>query len=110
MSFVHLHVHSAYSVLDGFGSPTALVKRAKELGMPALALTDHGTMFGTLDFFQAATAEGIKTDRRARDLPGSAQHARQGRFARQVLLASRLAGREHDWLPQFALDRFGFAT
>lgn len=60
MSFVHLHVHSAYSVLDGFGSPSALVKRAKELGMPALALTDHGTMFGTLDFFQAATAEGIK--------------------------------------------------
>ena len=60
MSFVHLHVHSAYSVLDGFGSPLALVKRAKELGMPALALTDHGTMFGTLDFFQAATAEGIK--------------------------------------------------
>ena len=51
MSFVHLHVHSAYSVLDGFGSPSALVKRAKELGMPALALTDHGTMFGTLDFF-----------------------------------------------------------
>jgi DNA polymerase-3 subunit alpha len=47
-------------VLDGFGSPSALVKRAKELGMPALALTDHGTMFGTLDFFQAATAEGIK--------------------------------------------------
>lgn len=60
MSFVHLHVHSAYSVLDGFGSPSALVKRAKELGMPALALTDHGTMFGALDFFQAATAEGIK--------------------------------------------------
>ncbi len=60
MSFVHLHVHSAYSVLDGFGSPSALVKRAKELGMPALALTDHGTMFGSLDFFQAAVAEGIK--------------------------------------------------
>ena len=60
MAFVHLHVHSAYSVLDGFGSPLALVKRAKELGMPALALTDHGTMFGTLDFFQAAKAEGIK--------------------------------------------------
>lgn len=60
MSFVHLHVHSAYSVLDGFGSPSALVKRAKELGMPAIALTDHGTMFGTLDFFKAATAEGIK--------------------------------------------------
>jgi len=60
MSFVHLHVHSTYSILDGFGAPTDLVKRAKQLGMPALALTDHGTMFGTLDFFKAAKKEGIK--------------------------------------------------
>ncbi len=60
MSFVHLHVHSSYSVLDGLASPKDLVKYAKELGMNALALTDHGTMFGTLDFFKAATTEGIK--------------------------------------------------
>jgi DNA polymerase-3 subunit alpha len=60
MSFVHLHVHSTYSILDGFGAPTDLIKRAKQLGMPALALTDHGTMFGTLDFFKAAKKEGIK--------------------------------------------------
>ena len=60
MSFVHLHVHSTYSILDGFGAPADLVKRAKQLGMPALALTDHGTMFGTLDFFKAAKKEGIK--------------------------------------------------
>lgn len=60
MSFVHLHVHSSYSVLDGLASPKDLVKYAKELGMNALALTDHGTMFGTLDFFKAAKAEGIK--------------------------------------------------
>ena len=60
MSFVHLHVHSSYSVLDGLSSPKDLVKTAKELGMSALALTDHGTMFGTLDFFNAAKAEGIK--------------------------------------------------
>ena len=60
MSFVHLHVHSSYSVLDGLSSPKDLVKTAKELGMTALALTDHGTMFGTLDFFNAAKAEGIK--------------------------------------------------
>ncbi|MEL7637932.1 MAG: PHP domain-containing protein, partial [Anaerolineaceae bacterium] len=46
MSFVHLHVHSSYSVLDGLASPKDLVKYAKELGMNALALTDHGTMFG----------------------------------------------------------------
>ncbi|MEA4812721.1 MAG: DNA polymerase III subunit alpha [Anaerolineaceae bacterium] len=60
MSFVHLHVHSSYSVLDGFGTPADLVKRAKELGMNALALTDHGTMFGTMDFYKAANKAGIK--------------------------------------------------
>ncbi|HHV05173.1 MAG TPA: DNA polymerase III subunit alpha [Anaerolineaceae bacterium] len=60
MSFVHLHVHSSYSILDGFGKPADLVARAKELGMPALALTDHGTMFGTLDFYKAAKSAGIK--------------------------------------------------
>lgn len=60
MSFVHLHVHSSYSVLDGLADPKDLVKYAKELGMNALALTDHGTMFGTLNFFKAAKAEGIK--------------------------------------------------
>ncbi len=60
MSFVHLHVHSSYSILDGFGKPADLVARVKQLGMPAVALTDHGTMFGTLDFYQTATAAGIK--------------------------------------------------
>ena len=60
MSFVHLHVHSSYSVLDGFGKPADLVARVRELGMPAVALTDHGTMFGTLDFFKEANAAGIK--------------------------------------------------
>jgi DNA polymerase-3 subunit alpha len=60
VSFVHLHVHSSFSVLDGLASPADLVKHAKELGMNALALTDHGTMFGTLDFFKTAKSEGIK--------------------------------------------------
>ncbi len=60
MSFVHLHVHSEYSLLDGFSNIKKLVKRAKEMGMPALALTDHGTMFGVIDFYNAATAAGIK--------------------------------------------------
>lgn len=60
MSFVHLHVHSQYSVLDGFASVKKLVARTLELGMPAIALTDHGTMFGTIDFFNAATAAGVK--------------------------------------------------
>jgi len=60
MSFVHLHVHSTYSILDGFSQIKPLVKRAKELGMPAVALTDHGTMFGTVEFFNAAMDTGIK--------------------------------------------------
>ncbi len=60
MSFVHLHVHSEYSLLDGLSSIPALVRRAKELGMPAVALTDHGSMFGTMLFYQAAREVGIK--------------------------------------------------
>jgi DNA polymerase III subunit alpha len=60
MSFVHLHVHSEYSLLDGFSNIKKLVQRAKEMNMPALALTDHGTMFGVIDFYRAANAAGIK--------------------------------------------------
>ena len=60
MSFVHLHVHSEYSMLDGFSNISKLIKRAKELEMPAVALTDHGTMFGVVDFFREATNTGIK--------------------------------------------------
>ena len=60
MSFAHLHVHSEYSLLDGFSKIKKLVTRAKEMGMPAVALTDHGTMFGVIDFYNAATAAGVK--------------------------------------------------
>jgi DNA polymerase-3 subunit alpha len=60
MSFVHLHVHSEYSLLDGFSNIKKLVARTKELSMPAVGLTDHGTMFGVIDFYNAAIAEGVK--------------------------------------------------
>ena len=60
MSFVHLHVHSDYSLLDGFGNVKKLVRRAKELGMPALALTDHGAMYGAIEFFDACTEANLK--------------------------------------------------
>ena len=60
MSFAHLHVHTEYSLLDGFSNIKKLIKRAKELDMPAVAITDHGTMFGVIDFYKAATSEGIK--------------------------------------------------
>jgi DNA polymerase-3 subunit alpha len=74
--FVHLHVHSEYSLLDGACRVGELVERAKELGMPAVALTDHGTLGGAVKFYRAAEEAGIKpiiglelyvaTDRRSR--------------------------------------------
>ena len=58
--FVHLHVHTQYSLLDGFSHIPKLISRAKEMGMPALGITDHGTMFGVIDFFQEAKSQGVK--------------------------------------------------
>jgi DNA polymerase-3 subunit alpha len=58
--FVHLHVHSEYSLLDGAIRMEQLVKKAASLGMPALALTDHGNLFGTVEFYQEAEKAGIK--------------------------------------------------
>lgn len=58
--FVHLHVHSEYSLLDGFSLIDNLVARARDLGMDALALTDHGVMYGALDFYNACRKAGIK--------------------------------------------------
>ena len=60
MSFAHLHVHTEYSLLDGFSNIKKLVKRVKEMNMESVAITDHGTMFGVIDFYKAAKAEGIK--------------------------------------------------
>jgi DNA polymerase III subunit alpha len=60
MSFVHLHVHSEYSLLDGFSNIKKLIARVQEMGMPAVALTDHGTMFGVIDFYNAAIKAGVK--------------------------------------------------
>ncbi len=60
MSYVHLHTHSHYSLLDGLSKVPELVARAKELGMPALALTDHGNLYGAIEFYQECTKAGIK--------------------------------------------------
>ena len=60
MDFTHLHVHTEYSLLDGSGKIKDMVHRAKELGMDALAITDHGVMYGAIDFYRACLAEGIK--------------------------------------------------
>ncbi len=60
MKFVHLHTHSHYSLLDGLSKIDGLVKRAKELGMDALALTDHGNMYGAVELYEKAKRAGIK--------------------------------------------------
>src|SRR5256885_16533622 len=79
-SFVHLHVHTHYSLLDGACRISDLVRRVKALGMDSIAITDHGCMFGVIEFFNECKKEGIKPilgmeanmapgDRR--DLPGT---------------------------------------
>jgi DNA polymerase-3 subunit alpha len=60
MSFVHLHLHTQYSLLDGANKIAALIPRVKAAGMPAVAMTDHGNMFGAVEFYKAAVGEGIK--------------------------------------------------
>lgn len=60
MSFVHLHVHSHYSLLDGLGTPKDIVRKAKEQGCPAVGLTDHGSLYGAIEFYKAAKEYGVK--------------------------------------------------
>ena len=59
MEFTHLHVHTEYSLLDGSNKIKEYVARVKELGMDSAAITDHGVMYGVIDFYRAARAEGI---------------------------------------------------
>ncbi len=97
-SFVHLHLHSEYSLLDGACRIKDLVARCKELQMPAVAVTDHGNLFGAIDFYTAATAAGIKPiigcevymapgDRRSREARGLGEASYH-----LLLLAQNLAG------------------
>ncbi len=60
MAFVHLHTHTAYSLLDGEGTIPKLIDRAKELGQTALSITDHGNMYGVIEFYEYAVSQGIK--------------------------------------------------
>ena len=60
MSFVHLHNHSEYSLLDGASRIGDMLDRCKELGMDSIAITDHGVMYGVVEFYQQALKRGIK--------------------------------------------------
>ena len=97
-NFVHLHLHTHYSLLDGATRIKPLVKRVKGMGMPAVAITDHGNLFGAIEFYQAACAVGVKPivgcevyiapgDRRNRELQGT-----KGGYYHLLLLAQNLTG------------------
>ena len=58
--FVHLHLHTEYSLLDGAAKIDQLTQQAKRSGMPAIAITDHGNLFGAISFYETATQVGIK--------------------------------------------------
>ncbi|MFO8174209.1 MAG: DNA polymerase III subunit alpha [Longimicrobiales bacterium] len=99
MSFVHLHTHSEFSLLDGANRISDLIRRAQEFEMPALALTDHGSMFGAWTFQKMARKEGVKPiigmeayvapgDRRERVRAGQGERA----YYHLVLLARDLEG------------------
>src|SRR3989344_5073340 len=60
MKFTHLHTHSHYSLLDGLSKIDDLISRVKELGMDSVALTDHGNLYGAIEFYKKAKAAGIK--------------------------------------------------
>ena len=60
MGFVHLHVHTEYSLLDGACRIRDIMARVKEVGQEAVAITDHGVMYGVIDFYRAAKAAGVK--------------------------------------------------
>ena len=65
--FVHLHLHTEYSLLDGLATIPLAIKRAAELGMPALAMTDHGNMYGAVAFYDACTAYNDKAKKEGKN-------------------------------------------
>ena len=97
MSFVHLHTHSSYSLLDGLSNVRSLAARASELNMPALALTDHGAMYGVVEFFHACNEVninpilGMETYMAARNMSDrEAQH--DSKSSHLLLLAENQTG------------------
>src|ERR1019366_10577281 len=89
-NFVHLHVHSEYSLLDGACRVRPLVERVHELGMPAVALTDHGSLSGTVKFYRAAKEVGVKPITGLELYVVSDRHGRAGlkeRYSNLTMLA-----------------------
>ncbi len=108
MSFVHLHTHSEYSLLDGANRLDRLAERARSMGMGAVALTDHGNLFGAIDFYSAARAAGVKPilGMEAYLAPGDRRErgGRGGQYYHLVLLAENATG----WKNLMRLSSIGY--
>lgn len=76
MAFTHLHVHTEYSLLDGACRIEKLLDKAQEMGQKSVAITDHGVMYGVIDFYKAAKKARHQADHRLRDLRCKAQPVR----------------------------------
>ena len=99
--FVHLHCHSHYSLLDGASKIPALVKRAKQLGMPAIAVTDHGNLHGAVEFLREAKAQDFK--------PILGMEAYVAPFRRTERTGGGFSGNEHNFhLTLLAKNSEGF--
>jgi DNA polymerase-3 subunit alpha len=90
--FVHLHVHSEYSILDGACRIPDLAKRAAELEMPAVSLTDHGSLAGAVDLYKAARGEGVRPVIGCEVYVADDRHAQQKGYAHLTLLAETTEG------------------
>ena len=101
--FVHLHCHSHYSLLDGASKIPDLIERTKALGMPALALTDHGNLYGAVELLREAKAGGNPAHRRARGLrrTGQANRTQRRRRVRAgAFLSPDAAGPRRERIPE----------
>ena len=97
MSFVHLHTHSEYSLLDGASRISEMVRHAVETGMPAIALTDHGVLYGAVDLYLQSKAAGINpVIGQEAYVATRSRHQKEGRADRDpyhlILLVKNLAG------------------
>ncbi len=102
MSFVHLHVHSEYSLLDGASRVKDLARRAAQLEMPALALTDHGVMYGAVDFYKACKEQGVKP------IIGCELYVTGDRFKREMQRDKRSAEDRNAHLTVLAMNETGY--
>ncbi len=105
--FVHLHVHSEYSLLDGAARIKDLVRKAKEMGFPALALTDHGNLYGSIEFYKAAKEEGIKPIL-GMEAYIVEDHSKKGKEYKEYNHLTLIAANNEGWRNLMRLSSLGF--